>query len=223
MGLQLTGDGSHTVVSSIYKESYHSRHGAITESKHVFIEHGLIPSLSLFENRPFCVLEIGFGTGLNALLTALYAKDHKLFIQYDTMEAHPLSLSEVQALNYCAILQKEQCSSLFQAIHEAPWNSVHSIHEYFDIYKQESNFESLAKEAVYHHIYMDAFAPTAQPQFWEMPFVQQLADALVPGGSLSTYCAKGSFKRALKQAGLQVTGFPGPPGKREMTVATRPA
>jgi tRNA U34 5-methylaminomethyl-2-thiouridine-forming methyltransferase MnmC len=222
MDIQVTGDGSHTIVSKIYQEAYHSKHGAVTESKHVFIAHGLIPTLEIEKERPLRLLEIGFGTGLNALLTGLYSIENQVYIQYDTMEAHPLSIMEVVKLNYCDVLQTESCSPLFHAIHEAPWNQRYSINAYFNILKQESTFETLSEKSFYHHIYMDAFAPTAQPQFWELPFVTQLAEALTPGGSISTYCAKGSFKRALKSAGLQVTCFPGPPGKREMTVAIRP-
>ena len=219
MSLIITDDGSHSFISSTFGEAYHSRHGAITESQHVFIEAGLIPVLAI--KSDLHLLEIGLGTGLNALLTAIHGIPEQKPIHYTAFEKYPVTLEDANRLNYITNLQAEEWASFFEDLHRCSWDEDVNLHEYFTLHKIKADFTTLSVTDKYDLIYMDAFAPNAQSAFWEQPFTDQLAAALKPGGTIVTYCAKGSFKRALKSAGLEVEGLPGPPGKREMTRARK--
>jgi tRNA U34 5-methylaminomethyl-2-thiouridine-forming methyltransferase MnmC len=215
----LTDDGSHTVVSKLYKAEFHSTHGAIQESLHVFIQNGLNSS-ELNSCKALRILELGFGTGLNALLTLNKRGDRKIY--YHTIEKHPLPFSLVEKLNYLNDLKYSSLTKAFHLMHQSSYEQEIQISENFKLFKQSGDFEELALINTIDLIYHDAFAPSVDEKYWSEPFVRKLYHALHPGGVLVTYCAKGSFKRALRAAGFQVETLPGPPGKREMTKAIKP-
>jgi tRNA U34 5-methylaminomethyl-2-thiouridine-forming methyltransferase MnmC len=157
------------------------------------------------------------GTGLNILLTALEPSTQNIFIDYTAYELYPISADQAMQLNYHELLQEGNTREILMQIHTLPWGTFSEIRPGFRLCKWQKSFETLDDEEQFDLIYMDAFAPEAQPEFWEAPFTEQLLKALKPGGIIVTYCAKGSFKRALKAAGFLVEALPGPPGKREMT------
>jgi len=205
-----TKDGSHTLFNERAGEHYHSVFGAIQESEHIFIRAGLEAVQPLPEILN--VLEIGFGTGLNALLTLKWAEEHRKPVHYLGIEAFPLELRALKDLNYPALLHFD--STLFMSMHEAmstkqitPFFSLHVLHEKFQEYRPSGN--------PFHVVFFDAFSPESQPEMWTEEGFGKLYNALVPGGILVTYSCKGSVKRALKAAGFLIEKLPGPPGKRE--------
>lgn len=219
MQIIITKDGSHSVMSEKFGVTYHSIHGAIQETRHVFIEAGMKYQLENgYEALSF--LEIGFGTGLNAYMTLLEAEEQKVHIQFTTTEAYPISAEQARSLNYPQELGIDNPSSFFE-MHDGNWEENYSIGDYFQLTKHEMLFEDIDFKDAFDVIYFDAFAPNAQSQFWEEDFLSQMYDALRESGVLVTYCAKGSFKRALKAVGFTVEAISGPPGKREMTRATK--
>lgn len=216
ISLQMTGDGSHTLYVHKLDEYYHSWHGAIQESRHVFIERGL----HQVTGPRVRLLEIGFGTGLNAYLTCIEAEKLGIQVDYHSIELYPLSGELFERLNYSRLLGKR--AGVYQHIHEAGWNEQQRITPFFCIYKILGDFLKFQPEASYQLIYFDAFAPVKQPGMWEKAQLLKLFWALVSGGILVTYCAKGQVKRILKEIGFYVESLPGPPGKREMVRAFRP-
>lgn len=219
-GIFETSDGSHSIFSTQYGVSYHSRYGAVQESRHVFLEAGLYP-LFLSGAEEVAVLETGLGTGLNALLTGLEAAAQKRKVYYLGLEAYPISPEQAKALNYPAALG-EGAAELFTAIHEMPWGKPAALSHYFTFEKQQSRFEAFASMPKFDVIYFDAFAPNAQPELWGEEVLGRMYQALKPGGRLVTYCAKGAVKRCMKGLGFTIEALPGPPGKREMTRALKP-
>ena len=219
IALFLTEDGSHSLLSHRFGVSYHSRYGAIQETQHVFINAAL--HFKAEQQQTLSILEIGFGTGLNALMTLLTAKQQALQINYVALEAYPLDVEWVQALNYGEQLADEKAKQYFQALHQNPWNKKVALTEYFNLEKRLERFENLEEKTAFDIIYFDAFAPDAQPELWNEEMMQKMYDALLPGGVLTTYCAKGVVKRTMKQVGFKVEKLPGPPGKREMTRAVK--
>ena len=214
-----TQDGSHTIYSQKYGVTYHSKYGAIQESKHVFISAGLY--YKALESKTLSILEIGFGTGLNAFLTLLESVDKDLSIQYQAVEAFPLSLAQAKELNYPLLLQREDLRTAFLKLHEVEWVSCIEIRPNFSFKKLNSNFEELDLPPSFDLIYFDAFAPSAQAELWEIPTLSIMYNALKENGVWVSYCAKGSVKRNLKSLGFIVEAIPGPPGKREMTRARK--
>jgi len=215
-GIILTGDGSHSFISEQFREPYHSWYGAIQESQHVFIHSGL----EQFKNHqgPLRIFEMGFGTGLNALLTSIYSQEHQQEIDYYSIEAFPIDHEDLTQLNYHQILNVDQSS--FLKLHEA--NKTQKIHSHFSINVEEITLEKTQlPNDHFNIIYYDAFAPAAQAELWEEPVFRKLIACLKEGGILITYCAKGVVKRAMKAAGFTVEGVPGPPGKREMIRASK--
>jgi tRNA U34 5-methylaminomethyl-2-thiouridine-forming methyltransferase MnmC len=212
-----TQDGSHSVFSEQYGVSYHSKYGAIQESRHVFIEAGLFYKLPML--KALSILEIGFGTGLNALLTLLEAERHSAHIHYEAIEAFPLTLEQAHQLNYPAVLGLPDDDDRFLQLHLADWGQRQPIGPHFSLRKRHERFEAVEDDAAFDLIYFDAFAPSAQPELWEADVLARMYRALKPGGLLVTYCAKGVVKRQLKQLGFTIEALPGPPGKREMTRA----
>lgn len=198
--------------------TYHSHHGAVQESMHVFIEAGLRWTINHAAGMPpsMRVFEMGFGTGLNALLTALEAEKLQLPFQYTAVEKFPLTADEAAGLNYGG-----ENKALFQSLHAAAWNEQVVINPFFTLEKVEGALESFTATAPYHLIYFDAFAPAAQPELWTEEIFSRLYGMLHPGGVLVTYCSKGVVRRAMQAAGFTVTKTPGPPGKREMVRAVR--
>lgn len=215
--LRKTADGSATIFVPHWDEHYHSVHGALQESKHVFITHGLQP---FAKSQTLNILEMGFGTGLNALLTCVMQPDHQK-ITYTALEAYPVEEALWQGLQYGNLLV---ANALFEQLHQSVWGTPTAITPNFTLLKLHSALENyVPKNADFDVIYYDAFAPSAQPELWTTEVFQKLFEALKPGGILVTYCAKGQVKRNLKAAGFNIEALPGPPGKREMTRAKKPA
>jgi tRNA U34 5-methylaminomethyl-2-thiouridine-forming methyltransferase MnmC len=208
-----TSDGSHSLLNEELNETYHSVHGAIRESLYVFIQNGLEYWLKK-NDVPLSVFEVGFGTGLNALLTLQFAKEFKKKIHYTTIEPFPLPEQIWSGLNYPTSLHGEK---EYDALHIARWDSEQSIDVNFTIRKLNTTLEKVEiPEATLDVVYFDAFAPSKQPELWNIALLEKVCRGLKPGGVLVTYCAKGQLKRDLKSLGLMVETLPGPPGKKEM-------
>ena len=214
-----TQDGSHSLFSKEYGVSYHSKYGAIQETQHVFINAGL--RLKAIEQTEISILEIGFGTGLNAYMTIFESEKRGLTIDYVGVEAYPVSKEITQQLNYAKQVNQPESQVIFDIIHDIEWDVPHLINEHFRLTKVNKRFEELGYDSKFDLIYFDAFAPTSQPELWEIPLLTLMLNALKPNGVLVTYCAKGQFKRNLKAVGFTVEAIPGPPGKREMTRAIK--
>ena len=216
-----TKDGSTTLFVPELNEHYHSINGALQESLHVFIRAGLEHVL---QSQPQVrLLEVGFGTGLNALLTLQQVMGHRGQVQYDALEKYPLSWELVAAMHFEKFILNPELMDYLPQLHQAPWEQTASLLPGFDLKKQEAALETHLLPAQYYHlIYFDAFAPEKQPELWTDEIFRKLYGALLPGGILVSYCAKGSFKRSLKAAGFTLEALPGPAGKREMTRARRP-
>ncbi|MDP4290879.1 MAG: tRNA (5-methylaminomethyl-2-thiouridine)(34)-methyltransferase MnmD [Bacteroidota bacterium] len=252
--LQLCEDGSYTLFSEKAGECYHSIHGALTESLHIFINAGLrtltenysigiaasgnesksvqsketFIKESLFRQKglasdfkPIRILEIGFGTGLNALLTAIEAEKNKIPISYLGLEPFPISSSIVQQLNYCELLPGNSLP-YFKTMHQCDWEKEYLINPDFNFRKLQVGFmEASLLNDDFDLIYFDAFSPEAQPDLWGQEVFNKCFRVLANDGILVTYCAKGRVKRALKAAGFVIENLPGPPGKREITRARK--
>lgn len=216
MELFVTGDGSHSVMSKQFDALYHSRHGAIQETNTVFIEAGF---KYLINNgyQEISILEIGFGTGLNAYMTYLEAQKQNITLHYDTLETYPLSMEDVLQLNYPSLLDSEITSSIFLQMHSFPWEIKTPITPNFNFQKKLLDFLNVEDVNQYDLIYFDAFAPEVQPELWDVNMFQKMYAALRLNGVMTTYCAKGIVKRNLKSVGFLLESLPGPLGKREMT------
>ncbi|WP_209404447.1 tRNA (5-methylaminomethyl-2-thiouridine)(34)-methyltransferase MnmD [Pseudozobellia sp. WGM2] len=212
-----TGDGSKTIQISDWNEQYHSKHGAIQEAYHVFIEMGL----SLFADRELSILEIGFGTGLNAFITFLEAEKRSLVINYNGVEKFPVSVEEVQQLNYVSELKAENYEDLFSRMHDSPWERDNLISENFRLTKRQLDFNEIDGAERYDLIYFDAFGARVQPELWTEDIFSRMYGVLKLEGVLVTYAAKGSVRRAMQAVGFEVERLPGPPGKREMLRAVK--
>ena len=211
-----TEDGSHTLFVDELNEHYHSTHGAISESMHVFIKQGLL-SMNL---PSFSILEIGFGTGLNALLTISEAFRRNLEIHYHTVEKYPLTEPEFSKLNYENLIKVYQ-EGLLHKIHSCPWNKDVKISEDVTLYKEESDFRSMQPPSHINLVYFDAFSPEKQPELWSMDVMAKIAGLCDPGAVLVTYSSRGEVRRTLHKCGFEVEKVAGPPGKREMIRATK--
>lgn len=216
MQIITTGDGSHTLFSGQFNEIYHSRHGAIQESRHVFIEAGLKP---LLERNPdtIHIFETGFGTGLNAMLTMLEGEKQHRSINYTTIELYPVPIETIKELNYTSQLGYEFCYGPYHTLHLCRWEEEHQITPLFAFTKMQGSLvERELPEHRFDLIYFDAFAPTHQPEMWTTEIFKKMHRALKPGGVLVTYCSKSVVQKAMKEAGFLIEKIPGPPGKREM-------
>lgn len=212
-----TGDGSKTIQIEDWNEQYHSIHGAVQEAYHVFIKHGL----SLFKDEPVSILEIGFGTGLNAIITAIEAPKSNLNIDYTGVEAYPVEAEEVAELNYIAQLNASNFEDVFNKMHNVKWEVKTDILPNFNLLKREQNFLDITDKEAYNLIYFDAFGARVQPELWTENIFGIMYNALQTNGVLVTYAAKGSVRRAMLAVGFKVERLPGPPGKREMLRATK--
>ena len=215
-----TADGSHSLYVKDLDEHYHSIHGAIQESLHVFIEAGL-KYVSLQTNSVINILEIGFGTGLNALLTYIEAEKLNIKINYTSLEAYPLSTDLVNELNYAELLtdfsNKEfALQNIFQKLHTCDWGNDNLLSKNFTLRKIKNRLQEINFEHTFDLIYFDAFGPRVQPEMWAEGLFEKIIAATNPNGCLVTYCAKGEVKRTLKKVGFVVETLPGPPRKREM-------
>ncbi len=214
-----TADGSFTVLSETYGETYHSHHGAITESLLVFIEYGLkaLPAgLSQIH-----IFEMGFGTGLNTLLSMMHSGTAAMY--YETVENNPLQPPLWQAFVQNQWPEKAVEAQLLSRIHLASWNSNEQISENFCLLKHHAALSEIKLQASFFHlIYFDAFSSEAQAELWTEAVFSRLFEALLPGGILVTYSSKGQVKKNLRAAGFQLERLPGPPGKRHVLRAQKP-
>ena len=212
--LKITTDGSHTLFSEQFRETYHSTFGAIQESQHIFIDAGL--DYTSQAKDEIHILEIGFGTGLNALLSMLWAENNKKPVFYHSLEAFPIPKETIQQLNYPEILHCER--KAFEKLHQ---KGQHKISAFFVSTFSQANFQEFyPRKHFYDLIYFDAFSPETQPEMWITEGFERLFQSLKRGGVLTTYSCKGAVKRALKAAGFSIEKLPGPPGKREFIRAT---
>ncbi len=213
----VTQDGSHTLKSNRFNATYHSVNGAIDESNHVFINNGLLRRLKSDPPQILRVLEIGFGTGLNAYLTWCKSKELGFDIRYHTVEAFPIAEEQASLLNYST--QKER--ELFMQLHSCEWDKEHTLCDGFQFIKYHCELEGFETSERFDLIYFDAFSPGEQPELWTKEILEKVSGLLNSGGLLVTYCARGQVKRDLKALGLRVKALPGASGKREMTVAEK--
>jgi tRNA U34 5-methylaminomethyl-2-thiouridine-forming methyltransferase MnmC len=222
--LIVTKDGSHSVAIPEWEVSYHSVYGAIQESFHVFIESGLKYWFEQHSSASRCVIfEMGFGTGLNALLSILESKRLQRKIMYETVEAFPLEQTITQQLNYCDALQQPFWQPVFESLHSGEWNNIQHITNFFSFKKVKSLLANYSPGEPIDIIFYDAFAPRAQPELWTKEVFERMRNMLSPDGFLVTYCSKGDVRRALQAAGFNVERIQGPPGKREMIRAAKAA
>ena len=213
----ITDDGSTTIRIPDWDENYHSTHGAIQEAKHVFIKNGL----NLFQKQDsISILEIGFGTGLNAFITFLetLTKDK---VNYVGIEAYPISEEEIAQMNYVSELQATQYQEIFDKMHTSDWESKQIITENFILTKRKQFFQDIDDKEQYDLIYFDAFGFPLQPELWSEAIFKKMYDALLPKGTLVTYACRSSIKNAMLSVGFSIEKLPGAPGKREMLRATK--
>ncbi len=213
----ITADGSTTIHLPDWNEQYHSKHGAIQEAQHVFIKNGL----ALFSKKKLKVLEIGFGTGLNSFITFLEAPKMELEIDYVGVEAYPVSIDEIENLNYVSELNAGKYKEVFVKMHQHKWEAKVAISPEFDLTKRKQFFNDITDSNTFDLIYYDAFGARVQPELWTENLFEKMFEALKLGGVLVTYSAKGSVRRAMQAVGFFVERLPGPPGKREMLRAIK--
>lgn len=211
-----TEDGSTTLFVPGLNEHYHSVHGAIQESLHIFIKNGI----EYYGQTEVNILEAGFGTGLNAYLTLIHAHRNNLRVVYHSFEKYPLSVAEANRLNYKQLIEWSD-PSLFDRLHECPWNEEVTISPYFTLYKHKGDFSEADFNSEFDIVFFDAFNPDVQPRLWSEEILSKFGKALHPGGILTTYCVKGIVKQALRRIGFSLKRLPGPPGKREMLRGTK--
>lgn len=211
-----TSDGSHTIYVPELDEHYHSIHGAVQESEHIFIKNGFDTTTA----NPLNIFEVGFGTGLNALLTAIRCMNGEREVNYTAIEKYPVHEDLIWSLNHSDFCGKEG-KKIFNMIHYAPWNSVTSINKNFNIRKLKSDLTINKPSGNYDLIYFDAFGPDKQPEMWTQAIFASISEITNKGGILVTYSAKGEVKRNLTACGFDVTLLPGPPGKRQIIRAVK--
>jgi tRNA U34 5-methylaminomethyl-2-thiouridine-forming methyltransferase MnmC len=214
--LRETADGSMTIYLPEMDEHYHSYHGALQEALHVFIENGI---KKLPYKEEIAVFELGLGTGLNALLTALWANENNQKVDYFGLEAFPVEVEMNLKLNYQKLIPNHLATVYFTKIIEAEWEKSIVISEKFQIQKVKETIQNLSVSNQFDVVFFDAFGPRAQEEMWDFEILKKTTSMLNPNGLFVTYCAKGQLKRDLKTLGLKVETLPGPPGKREMTIA----
>lgn len=219
----LTSDGSATIAIPQLNVTYHSRHGAMQESVHVFVNAGLnhihqqIPA-----EDAIYIFEMAFGTGLNALLTLQFALQNKRKVYYHTIELNPLAIEEVAQLNYTDLLHNKSLEKLYIQMHNVPWEEDVSIDPLFTLHKTKGSLVEINLNVdIFHLIYYDAFAPGVQPEVWTTTVFEAMLNTLMQDGILVTYCSKGDVRRAMQAAGFTVEKLKGPPGKREMIRAKK--
>lgn len=215
--IEVTADGSTTLRVEAWNEPYHSMHGAIRESLHVFIKNGLY----LCNKKELRILEIGFGTGLNALLSLMEAENRQNAIRYTGIEAFPLTAQEIDQLNYLQQLNAPAYRDVFNRMHACPWETENQLTPSFTLIKNQCDILLFSAEMQFDLIYFDAFGAGVQPELWTEAVFNQMYRALDDGGILVTYAARGSVRRAMQAVGFRVERLPGPPGKREMLRALK--
>lgn len=214
-----TSDGSHTLFNARLNETYHSHHGAIRESEHVFIDKGLKYVHDQQGSGPVSILEVGFGTGLNALLSLRFSDQSDTPVSYTSIEPFPLDEYIWSRLNYASSLSEKEN---FRALHLGSWGEEIQLAKNFRILKLRGELQATSlSHGFYDLVFFDAFAPNKQPEMWEISVLSKVADSIKNNGVLVTYCAKGQVKRDLKKLGFLVESLQGPPGKKEMIRAIK--
>lgn len=217
--IEETADGSPTLYREDIDEHYHSVKGALAESRHVYLETGWRKAAET--STPVRVFEVGFGSGLNAAITAYAALESKVATEYYSVELYPLPHETTQLISIG--IEKEYRQE-FENVNHAPWEIATEINPYFTLQKLEADLLTINLPADIDAVYFDAFAPEKQPEMWDEMIFRKLYDAMGPGGILTTYCAKGSIRRMLQQIGFLTERLPGPPGgKREILRASKPS
>lgn len=206
-----TIDGSHTIYNKSLDEHYHSTNGAIQEAELVYIQN----ALNHTNKKDITLFEVGFGTGLNAFLTAISAVEQKRKIHYITIEKFPIQKELISELNYTSFF-KDEFKSFFSSIHSSNWGKEEIINEYFSILKIEADLLDFPQIPYFDVVYFDAFAPNKQNELWNSQIFEFLYQNMNANGIITTYCAKGEVRRMMQQAGFTMERIPGPPGKREM-------
>lgn len=208
----VTSDGSTSIHLPDWEESYHSKHGAIQEAKHVFIKNGL----SLFKGQSVSILEIGFGTGLNAFITFLESQLLNQKVDYVGVEGFPISSQEVLQMNYVNQLNATDFKAVFELFHLCKWEENVTISNHFRLTKRNQLFNEIDDINQFDLIYFDAFGFRVQPELWSVEIFTRMYTSLKSGGILVTYACRGPIKRAMIETGFQIEKLTGPPGKREM-------
>lgn len=217
----LTEDGSHTLSLPGQNEHYHSTFGAMNESRHVFIRAGLKEMMEGADDD-LSVLEVGFGTGLNALLSLIEAEYARRKLRYTAIEAFPLEKEIWEKLNYTDLLKGREVKEAFEKMHQLKWGETARISAFFNFEKFFTDIrEYEAAAESYSLVYFDAFAPDVQPELWTEEVFYKIHEMTRPGGILVTYSCKGTVKRALRSAGFEIEKLTGPKGKREMLRALK--
>lgn len=217
--LVITADGSPTLYIEEWQEHYHSMHGAVQESKHVFLDAGLIPLLEKLQQVR--ILEVGLGTGFNALLTLATILQTEKRVTYHALEPHPIPIDIIEQFTEKHLLLLGSGASYFHALHRSPWQRSVDLHPQFTLTKLQMGVQAYTEKECLDLVYFDAFSPRVQPDMWVADVFLGLYHALATNGVLVTYCAKGAVRRTLQEVGFQVERLPGPPGKREMLRATK--
>lgn len=219
-----TADGSKTIQIEDWNEQYHSVHGAINEANHVYLKQGLHYFYSELilqsSSQEIAILEIGFGTGLNAFLTLIEAENNRLNIDYVGVEAYPISTKEINALNYPELVSDDRQLD-FDKLHTTKWETSVKISEYFNFKKEKKFFKEIKNISEFDVVYFDAFGPRVQPQLWTEEIFEIMYKAMKPNSVLTTYSSMGSAKRAMKSVGFKVERLDGPPNKRHMLRAIK--
>lgn len=219
--VKLTNDGSKTLFISEMNEGYHSGHGALQEAIYVFIKNGL----NAVENSKISILELGFGTGLNVLVTIdeFLKKNNDTIIHYFTIEKYPVKMEEVKVLDYPSLFENPLMKDINDKIHECQWGEAVEIVPNFFLTKLEADFYEIKNMNLppIDLVYFDCFGARVQPDLWERPLLEIVVEKMEKGALFTTYSSKGTMRRALQELGLEVAKKPGPPGKREMINAVK--
>ncbi|HNP18866.1 MAG TPA: tRNA (5-methylaminomethyl-2-thiouridine)(34)-methyltransferase MnmD [Fulvivirga sp.] len=219
--LIITKDGSHSLYNPALNETYHSTHGALQESRYVFLQQGLDYFISQKDVKEINIFEVGLGTGLNALLTIKWAKENGIKVNYHSIEAYPITTTQAKALNYAQIIGGDDVENWSEMIHQLDWETEHVITDTFSFKKINSKIEDYTlMGSIYDIIFFDAFAPSKQIEMWGLDILSRLVESMKKKAVFVTYCAQGQLKRNLKELGLIVETLDGPPGKKEMVRGT---
>jgi tRNA U34 5-methylaminomethyl-2-thiouridine-forming methyltransferase MnmC len=206
-----TKDGSTSLFIPEWNETYHSKNGAIQEAYHVFIKNGL----SIFKGKSVSILEIGFGTGLNAFITSLEAEKNNLPIDYTAVEAFPITIEEIDAMNFASKIDSNK-TNIFSTIHQLNWEVKNQVNDNFYLTKRKQFFQDINDKDCFDIIYFDAFSFDVQPELWSEAIFTKMHTALKTNGILVTYACRTIIKQAMISAGFSIEKLPGAPGKREM-------
>lgn len=223
--IELTEDGSLTLFAPSFGEYYHSTHGAVQESLHIYIGMAWADRLHALRgaDTPLRLFEVGFGTGLNALLTYQMAEAERIPVHYYSIEKYPVAPEVYEALHYEGVTGPLDSAEVLHALHSAPWGKAVQLSPFFTLEKLHGDLTECHFPEGLSVIYYDAFSPDSQPELWAEELFARLFAASLPEAVLTTYCAKGEVRRRLQRAGFLVERLPGPPGKREVLRARVPA